>query len=66
MPLIDFERLNEGYVPFAAVAVDIETGEEILIDTAKRNVTPDHIRASAARRFGISPEVASPRRIPPG
>lgn len=46
--LIDFERLNEGDVRFTAVAVDIETGEEILIDSATRTLTPEHLRASAA------------------
>jgi NTE family protein len=46
--LIDFARLNEKAPRFTAVAVDIETGDEVKFDTAHQPITPDHIRASAA------------------
>lgn len=48
MHLIDFERLNHGPTRYTAAAVDIESGEEVLLDTARQEVTADHVRASAA------------------
>ncbi|WCP15797.1 hypothetical protein sphantq_04285 [Sphingobium sp. AntQ-1] len=46
--LIDFDLLQSGSVRYAALAVDIETGEEVIFDTRHQRVKPDHIRASAA------------------
>lgn len=46
--LIDFDRLNDGAMRFAALAVDVEDGSERLFDTANEVVHAEHIRASAA------------------
>lgn len=46
--LIDFTLLNTGDIRFTAICVDIETGEEVLFDTTREEITPDHLLASAA------------------
>ncbi|WP_235425431.1 patatin-like phospholipase family protein [Croceibacterium mercuriale] len=46
--LIDLERLNSGAIPYAATAVDLETGEEVTFDTRSGPIGIDHIRASGA------------------
>lgn len=46
--LIDFDLLQSGAVRYGALAVDIETGDEVLFDTQRQRVEPDHVRASAA------------------
>jgi NTE family protein len=44
--LVDFDRLNAAR--FAACAIELETGREVLFDTAATTVGPDHVRASGA------------------
>jgi NTE family protein len=44
--LVDFERLNAAR--FAAGAVELESGGEVLFDTGATRIGPDHIRASGA------------------
>lgn len=46
--LIDFDRLNTKGPRFTLAAVDIETGEEVWIDTQDKTIVAGHIRASAA------------------
>jgi NTE family protein len=46
--LIDFDLLNGGGPRFTVAAVDIETGDEVLMDSARQRICADHIRASAA------------------
>lgn len=46
--LVDFDRLQSGAPRFTALAVDLESGDEVLFDTCHRRVEPEHIRASAA------------------
>lgn len=46
--LVDFELLNAGSPRFAATALDVESGEDVVFDTAHRRITADHLRASAA------------------
>lgn len=46
--LLDFDVLNGGAPRFTAAALDVESGEEVWLDTARQKVTADHIRASAA------------------
>jgi NTE family protein len=46
--MVDFERLNGGVPRFTAGAVDLESGEDVLFDTAEQAITAEHIRASAA------------------
>lgn len=45
---IDFARLNGGSCRFTATAVDLETGDDVVFDTASHAIGPHHIRASAA------------------
>jgi NTE family protein len=45
---VDFGCLNGGAVRLTATAVDVETGEDILFDTAAGALDADHLRASAA------------------
>jgi NTE family protein len=44
--LVDLDRLNAGRPRFQATAVDVETGEDVLFDTARAPLTPDQLRAS--------------------
>jgi NTE family protein len=46
--LVDFDRLNSGPVRYAATAVDLQSGEDVVFDTVQRRVSAEHIRASAA------------------
>jgi NTE family protein len=46
--LVDFELLNCGPMRFTAVAVDIESGDEVVMDSRRQEITPDEVRASAA------------------
>jgi NTE family protein len=46
--LIDFDFLNEGSVRLTVVAVDLETGDEVLFDTRADRIGPEHIMASNA------------------
>jgi NTE family protein len=46
--LIDMDLLNAGEMRLTMAAVDVETGEEVIIDSAQRRIDPDHIRASAS------------------
>lgn len=46
--LIDFDHLNDGAVRFLAAAVDVATGEDVIFDTHRHRIGPDHLRASAA------------------
>ncbi len=46
--LIDLDRLNDDTLPYLAIAVDMETGEEVVFDNRTGRVGIDHIRASGA------------------
>ncbi|MDD1452517.1 patatin-like phospholipase family protein [Sphingomonas sp. H160509] len=46
--LVDFERLNVGPCRYTATAVDLETGDDVVFDSAAMQIGPDHVRASAA------------------
>jgi NTE family protein len=46
--LIDFKRLNQGDLRFTAVCIDLETGEEVLFDTTRDEITPEHLLATSA------------------
>lgn len=46
--LVDVAHLNGGSVRFTAVAVDLESAEDVAFDTTAMTVGPDHIRSSAA------------------
>ncbi|RVU19781.1 patatin-like phospholipase family protein [Methylobacterium oryzihabitans] len=46
--LVDFERLNGGEIRFTVACVDLATGEEVLFDSARERIRPEHILASTA------------------
>lgn len=46
--LVDFDRLNEGPIRYAAQVVDLDSGAERLFDTQAQRIGVDHIRASGA------------------
>lgn len=46
--LIDFEQVNAGSIRLSALAVDLQTGDEVVFDTGSERLTVDHLLASAA------------------
>lgn len=46
--LVDFDRLNNGDVRYSVICVDLETGDEVIFDTLRDRISPEHIMASAA------------------
>jgi len=46
--LIDFDRLNQSGPRLTIGCVDLESGDEVLFDTARDTLTPEHILASTA------------------
>ncbi|MBA1155352.1 patatin-like phospholipase family protein [Microvirga sp. Marseille-Q2068] len=46
--LVDFDRLNRGDIRLTVVCVDLESGDEVLFDTTRDMLTPEHFLASAA------------------
>lgn len=46
--MVDFDLLNDGPCRFTATAVDVQTGEDVVFDSATMRIGPAHIRASAA------------------
>jgi len=53
--LVDFDRLNDGPCRYTATAVDLETGGDVVFDSAAMQIGPDHIRASAALPVAFPP-----------
>jgi len=46
--LVDFDRLNRGDIRLTIACVDLESGKEVLFDTTRDRLTPEHFLASAA------------------
>jgi len=46
--MVDFDRLNDGPTRVCVVAVDVETGEEVVFDTRNERIGVEHLLASAA------------------
>jgi NTE family protein len=45
--LVDFERLNSGEARVSVVTTDVQTGQEVVFDTAAGDrIGPDHLLAS--------------------
>ncbi|MFP5077402.1 patatin-like phospholipase family protein [Rhizobium sp. YIM 134829] len=55
MSLIDFAYLNEGPIRVILAAVDVETGEDAIFDSAREPLTVDHVMASAAFPLAFPP-----------
>lgn len=45
---VDWARVRAGPVRFQVTAVDLDSGEDVVFDSARDSLGPDHIRASAA------------------
>ena len=52
---VDFDRVNGGDLRLTVVAVDLETGEEVLFDTERHRLGPEHIMASGAMLVDFPP-----------
>lgn len=48
LEMVDFDRLNNGSTRVSVVAVDVETGEEVVFDTRHERIGVEHLLASAA------------------
>lgn len=46
--LIDFDRLNSGAIRLMITAVDVETGDIVVFDTARQRIEVDHLMAATA------------------
>lgn len=46
--LVDFDRLNRGDIRLTVGCVDLESGDEVLFDTTRDTLGPEHFLASAA------------------
>lgn len=53
--MVDFDRLNAGPCRYAATAVDLETGDDVVFDSDAERIGPDHVRASAALPIAFPP-----------
>ena len=53
--LVDFERLNGGDVRLMLGAVNISTGNNVVFDSAKTRIGPEHVMASGALPPGFPP-----------
>jgi NTE family protein len=53
--LIDFDYLNQGSIRVILTAVDAESGEDAVFDSAKEPLTVDHVMASAAFPLAFPP-----------
>jgi NTE family protein len=46
--LVDFDRLNRSDIRLTVGCVDLESGDEVLFDTTRDRLTPEHFLASTA------------------
>jgi len=53
--LVDFDLLNRSGIRVTMNCVDIETGEEVVFDSTRDEIGPDHILASSAITPGFPP-----------
>jgi len=60
---IDFDRLNSGSPRFTATAVDLESGEDVMFDTAHDPLSIAHLRASCALPPAFPPQWIGGRLI---
>jgi NTE family protein len=65
--LVDFDRLNAGDPRYVATAVDLDSGEDVVMDATRTRIGPEHIRASAALMPVFPPvEVEGRALVDPG
>lgn len=46
--IVDWDMLNSGHPRFTATTVDVDTGEDVIFDSTRMQLTPQHVRASGA------------------
>jgi NTE family protein len=66
LSLLDLHRLNEGEMQVSILAVDLETGEEVIFDNRKQPIRVEHILASCALLPNFPPIVMEGRLLVDG
>ena len=61
--LVDFDLLNSSETRFSMSCIDIETGDEVVFDTIRDRIGPEHIMASAAITPAFPPVVINGRML---
>uniref|UniRef100_UPI001331B435 patatin-like phospholipase family protein n=1 Tax=Muricoccus harenae TaxID=2692566 RepID=UPI001331B435 len=55
LSLVDFDRINDGKVRLSVGAVNILTGNNVVFDSSRTTIRPEHIMASGALPPGFPP-----------
>ena len=53
--LVDFDRINRGDTRLSVGAVNVQTGNAVVFDSARQTIGPEHIMASGALPPGFPP-----------
>ena len=53
--LVDFDRINRGATRLSVGAVNVQTGNAVVFDSARQTIGPEHIMASGALPPGFPP-----------
>ncbi|WP_217433629.1 patatin-like phospholipase family protein [Caulobacter sp. S45] len=53
--LVDFDRINAGKTRLSVGAVNVQTGNSVVFDSAHQKIGPEHIMASGALPPGFAP-----------
>ncbi len=53
--LVDFDRINSGVTRLSVGAVNVQTGNSVVFDSARQKIGPEHIMASGALPPGFPP-----------
>ena len=61
--LVDFDYLARSEIRLSICCVDIETGDEVVFDSARERIGPEHILASAAITPGFPPVTIGGRML---
>ncbi len=61
--LVDFDFLNRSDIRLTVACVDIETGDEVVFDTSRHRIGPEHILASTAITPAFPPVLVDGRML---